>query len=491
VEKSGIEPQRENEKLFSHLISALRSRDVLAGRAELYHSLANLSASDMPGLIERARKLPFKYRNQLVASLFNRWLELDRSGAEKWLRAGVRDNACYAAWAKVAPNEAIKFALDPKSPPWLWQAVQNALQALAGEDRRARLMVLDGIAPSAMRDRMVTDEFKKWADSEPAAALAWLSAKPAGKLRDSLEQEGVIRLIKADSATAIDRANKLIPSLKARINGNEFVSQFTSALAATDPLRALDFAQSLPVEFQEHPLIAATAEWAKQDPLVALDWAQTNGINLAEDYEYGPVSTSTTVLRLAFESQPGETVDWVLALPDGNDRSRWIQYLMDEDFLKGDMDLGQRLFDALPLERQRQSAYDFGEALAANGRLPDLDEWARLFPNEAVRARVVGAAVGQFFDRAPARAEAILAEIPQGPIRDQTLAELSQRQSYATPAAAAARALEIRDEIVRYDALEEVFGRWLGRDRPTATDWIKAQENLPRAWVEEWLAQPR
>jgi hypothetical protein len=489
--KGVIEANSKGDELFRRLVSTIRNHDVLAGRAELYRSLANIDAAAFPELIRQAEKLPLKYRNSLVAALFERWLEFDRSSAETWLRAAVRDNGCYEAWAKVDPTEALKFALDPKAPRLPWQTSEYALQALAGMNARARLLTLEKLAPSAMRDRRLTDEFKAWAGKEPAAALAWVTNLPKGKLRDSLEREGVVRLTWADPRSAINRANELIPSLKAAINGNEFVSSFTSALAVKDPQRALEFAQSLPAEFQEHPFIAGAVAWAKKDPLAALGWAQTNGVDVAQDFEYGAIGTSITVLRSAFESKPAETVEWVLALPEGNDRGRWLQYLMDDDFVNGDLELRQRLFDALPVERQLQSAKDFGEALAEKDRVPDLDAWSRLFPNETVRNRVIAATVGAFFDNSPTRAEAILAQLPEGSLRDQTLADVALRQCYANPTGATARALEIRDETARYDALDQIFGQWVTRDRPTATEWLKAQEDIPRAWVDEWLSEAR
>jgi hypothetical protein len=474
--------------LFSRIASTLRDSNVLAGRADLHRALASLDTSTLQELIRQAEKLPPKYRNELVSSLFERWLELDRPGAEIWLRAAMRDQGCFEAWARIAPDEALKFAVAPTPPRWVRNMSQTALQSLAGNDSCTRFLTLGKLAPSFYRDRLLTEEFKAWAGKEPGTALAWLVNLPKGKLYDSLEREGLVQLASTEPDKATARANELIPDLKATIIGNEFISMLTSALAAKDPLRALEFAQSLPAELREHPLIATTAAWAKNDPLAALEWAQANGVDLAEHYQYGVFSTSTTVLRSAFQSDPSKTVDWIMTLPEGNDRGRWIQYLMEDDFLKGDMNLGQRLFDALPPERQRQSAHDFGWALAENDRLPDLETWTRLFPNESVRDRAFSAAVGQVFDKSPARAEAILAGLSEGRLRDATLAELSSQECAASIPSAMNRALQIRDDIKRRDVMDDMVENWLRHDRETAIDWLKSQENLPRAWVEQWLA---
>jgi hypothetical protein len=483
---------KDNDELFSRVVSTIRNPDFLTGRAELHHLLEGVDASVLPVLIERAQKLPLKFRRQLVAAIFGRWLEIDRAGAEAWIRAAPREAACYEVWASVAPDEVLKLALGSTSSRWLFGAGLKAMESVAGNKARDRVQVVSGLTPSKLRDLLLTTEFEKWAKDEPAAALEWVAGQPHGRLRESLEQKGVIHLVKTNPTAALDRTRELIPDLKAVFNGNGFVSSLAQALAESDATKAMEFAQSLPPEFQQHPLIAAASAWAKTDPLAALEWSRSSGINIAQDFEYGRVETSTTVLRAAFEAQPEDTVNWLLNSPDGNDRNRWLQYLLDDDdFLETDKNLGQRLFDSLPAERQRQSAHDFGWYLADSGRVPDLSTWNRLFPDESTRAKAFAGAMGKTFERTPMRAEAILAELPAGAIRDQTLAEFAMQQTAATPQAAASRAMEIGNEMMRYDALEELLRRWSVQDRPSAMEWIKEQENLPRAWVAEWLSEGR
>src|SRR4029434_6820753 len=71
AKKGGIEAQPKEEELFSRIVSTVRNRDVLAGHAELFRLLANMQPSTFPGLIERAEKLPLKFRRQMVAAIFS------------------------------------------------------------------------------------------------------------------------------------------------------------------------------------------------------------------------------------------------------------------------------------------------------------------------------------------------------------------------------------------------------------------------------------
>jgi hypothetical protein len=125
--------------------------------------------------------------------------------------------------------------------------------------------------------------------------------------------------------------------------------------------------------------------------------------------------------------------------------------------------------------------------IGISGNFPDMATWTLSFPDEAVRARALAGAVGQIFEKIPARVDSIMSGLPEGSIRDQALLELVRRQSSRTPADAASRALEIRDEAVRFDALDQAMRRWLDRDHDKAVDWLQTHDKIPRTWLSEWL----
>jgi hypothetical protein len=47
--------------------------------------------------------------------------------------------------------------------------------------------------------------------------------------------------------------------------------------------------------------------------------------------------------------------------------------------------------------------------------------------------------------------------------------------------------LDIRDQTVRYDALDRLMNVWMNRDRQTAETWLNSQPDLPQEWINEWL----
>jgi hypothetical protein len=467
------------EEMFTKLVSA-------PGRAELSHLIADLRAEEMPALIERAQKLPPKFRKELVAAIFERWLELDRAAAVAWIREKMRNASCYEAWAKAAPDEALEFVFRSSSIDRYRSAIVAGLETLAGKDARARIGILMRYPSSQGRDQILLQEFQRWTESDPATAYSWAVNMPEGKLRTSMETSALIGLVNVDPSAASNRVNEMIPKLKPSLYGNGFISEFVVALATKDRMLAMRFAEGLPDEFRTFPIIAVGANWAKTEPLAALAWSYEQGIDLSAPYRAGTMG-SRSIVDVAFSTQPKETIDWLLALPDTNERGIWLQALMHDNYLKGDGELGMKIFEGLSAERQFRLAPDLGRVIASRGGFPDLATWTSSFPDEAVRARALAGAVGQIFEKIPARVDSIMSGLPEGPIRDQALLELVRRQSWGTPADAASRALEIRDESVRFDALDQAMRRWLERDRERAVDWLQTHDNIPRTWLSEWL----
>jgi hypothetical protein len=160
---------------------------------------------------------------------------------------------------------------------------------------------------------------------------------------------------------------------------------------------------------------------------------------------------------------------------------------MRNNYLQGNAELGMKIFEGLSAGRQFLLSPELGRVIGISGNFPDTATWTSSFPDESVRARAFAGAVGQIFDKTPARVDSIMSGLPDGAIRDQALLELVRRQSLNTPADAASRALEIRDEAVRFDALDQTMRDWLQRNRERAVDWLQTHDNIPRTWVREWL----
>src|SRR6266511_453812 len=185
TEQGASESLRASEDNFTKLISTLRNRDELAGRVELFHLLANLPTGELPSLMERAQKLPLKFRKEMVTAILERWLELDRESAVYWIRAKGRDARCYEIWAKADPDEALKFIFGSNSSGRFSSAVTVGLETLAGKDARARVEILMRYPSSEGRNQFLLKEFEPWAATDPATAYSWALSMPEAESRDS------------------------------------------------------------------------------------------------------------------------------------------------------------------------------------------------------------------------------------------------------------------------------------------------------------------
>jgi hypothetical protein len=481
------ESTKSDEDEFTHLLSALRDSGTLKGRADLYRALAHLRTADVAKLMDRAQKLPVKLRNELSAGLFEHWLEIDRPMAEAWIREELRSSGCYEAWARSSPQEALDHLFKSSWSNSFWSAAAISIDRLAGKDPHARVDLVARYPQSFAVNHHLGNEFSGWARSDPESALSWAAKRPDEKLRKSLEMDAITALAKVDPKAALSRIQKMIPELDITMVGNGYVSEFTRELAEKDQAIAREFVESLPTELQLYPMVAVGSAWAKTDPVAALDWALAKGIDPTQTYRTGLGSSAASILLAAMSAQTQQTVDWLLALPEGNERDTWLQNALLQDRVKKDAELTRSIFDHLSADRQSRLAHGFGREIAEAGQFPDLQTWASWIPDESVRARAIGGALAGTFNNAPRRVEAMLAELPVGPIRDQTLAALTQTQTYSAPSAAAARALDIRDQTVRYDALDRLMNVWMNRDRQTAETWLNSQPDLPQEWINEWL----
>src|SRR4030095_14655898 len=308
---------------------------------------------------------------------------------------------------------------------------------------------------------------------------------PEGESRDSVERVALFGLAKVDPSAALDRVKEMIPKLKASYY-TVFVSDIAGLFAEKDRALAMKLADALPDEFRKTPLLAVAKTWAKTEPLEALAWGYEQGVNLSEEsYSLGVYSDS--IVKLSFTKQPKETVDFLLSQPDSKQRELSLQSLMRNNYLQGNAALGMTIFEGLSAEGQFWFAPELGRVIANSSNFPDMATWTSSFPDEAVRARAFAGAVVQVFAKTPERVDSILSGVPEGSIRDQTLLELVGRQSLGAPADAASRALEIRDEAVRFDALNQAVRQWLQRDRERAVDWLQTHDNIPRTWLNKWL----
>ncbi|MDQ3622727.1 MAG: hypothetical protein M3463_09590 [Verrucomicrobiota bacterium] len=460
---------RNDEARVARLFSALQERGRLRQRSELFEALQGLQPGDLPALVDHVEKLRDGYRGKLLPMVLERWFQADSSAAGAWVKAHAGDREVLHEWARHAPESALEEAcrnLDSEKGRYfgrmalMFMGIKDPKEA----DPKEAVMKLLALPP-ALTDGLLANTVVDWARKDPHAAFAFLPQIPAGKQRDAARDGVLIEWARRDPAQALARASELLPSLKPSLIGHPLLTRLAEAAAAKDPRAALQWVTQLPEEFRTNPAIAAAQAWAKTEPVAALNWSLANGVDVARGVRTFIGQSGGSVLKEAMLNRPEETVAWVKAQPPGPDRDRIVERalherldrLSREKLFTSDREYVFDLFRELPEEALVRTAADLGRRRAERGDFTDVDAWAKNFELGPARAEAIATAVQR---RGSAREDELLATAKTSADRDAALRGLAGAMISRAPAAAAARAAEIRDPAVRRDTLEGVVRDW-------------------------------
>ncbi len=336
-------------------------------------------------------------------------------------------------WARFDPKAALQEALagglSSSRVPFV------ALNQLAGSDPKARLAILASFPPSLNRNRVIEAEIYNLREKDPATALQAAQMMVTGLFKERAEQGILTTWASIDPVEAIKKAKELFPNPKADLYGNEFITFFTSTLAAKDPTLAMNYALGLDEDLRKYPLIAAAAAWAKTDAAGALTWSYENGVNITSGLRSAGASSGGSVLRQALQNQPKETIQWLLDLPQaaGQERIFWeacpqlTETTEPGDLIsQPDLPLNQ-LFQRLSPGKQDDLAETMGMKIGTADTFPDFADWTAHFGDGSARAYAIGGAIDTIFNSNPTRVDTILASLPNGPDRDRALPASNRR----------------------------------------------------------------
>lgn len=229
------------------------------------------------------------------------------------------------------------------------QALEEALAGMSESDRQELLAQLSGDNSEAAED-LRESLVRRWAESNPAAAAAWISQLPPSEYRAALKQ---VAIAWADKDLA--GASAWLSTLPAA--ARQFATlDVAYEAAATDPLTALKLAGGLPASAERDDLLAfAVSQWAAADATKAAAWAQRipnatlrqellATVSVAMAPKNGAAAaalvgtalpTGSTQDRIAVsivqrwaQTSPQATANWVSQFPEAPVRYAAVQNLM-------------------------------------------------------------------------------------------------------------------------------------------------------------------
>ena len=172
--------------------------------------------------------------------------------------------------APLDPLAALLAAFEPETDPDRRSAgLERAAASVSQADPPAALNALSANT-SLAADQLRQALARRWAESKPGAAAAWVAQLPEGSTCRDLAQQVAIAWSNSDLAAAAHWVNSL-PDGGVK---SAAVLGFGYEAARADPMTALAAAAALPASpDRDEMLVHAASQWAATDPAAAMAWA--------------------------------------------------------------------------------------------------------------------------------------------------------------------------------------------------------------------------
>lgn len=493
-----ITDRRTDEECFGHLVSALAEKSHLKRRHDLYEAVSVLSAAELPKMITRAQALPKQNREQVTAALLTHWFELDPQAARTWLHS-QRNSNVYYYWSTLADEFPDIVLAELRANPKLKRAswiLEQVVVAQAGPEQREQAVKLATLPADSLRDQVLGKILSEWAKTDAARAFAFAHDLPVGALRRSATETALLEWAKTDPRRVTKELTLILPELESGLTGNRLLGVVAEQLSKNDPQAALDWLATLPAAHRSHSLyVVAATGWAKTDPLAALAWCRENAIDPGRDSLIGG-AWGKSVVSVAMETRPSDTLQWIQSLPAGDERNRLLENalstessLVSPPVSAENAQLVVRLLQQLTPAAQERAAYRLGWTSNHKRNLEDLRQWTERLADDRLRGAAIEA-VASYRATGPAEnVQKLLDAFPDGIEHDAVLRGLAAGTRQVRPEEAAKRAMEIRDPIARREAVEDTIVDWLERKPADARAWLKASDVVPREWSAQWLTE--
>ncbi len=475
------------------------------------------AVADLPTLGQNLATMSGDVRSALIQAGMERWLEVDRDGALRTL-ALVRGIVELDA-VKLPPMGGGDLGmayeiLAMREPQWMHEQIDKLGQKTGRETAMNVLMSADAARdPKKAREWLETFRGnKEWngmfsayvnglAESDPRGAfemarsdddvppdrrgrllddlimrVAATSPSLAGEMLGKVEPEKSRNLTMFAAATIGSTGGDAIAWLADRaaadpelfaVNGKpaSAADGFVWALVQSDPVRALEFIDSLPDDRQPALRTAAITKWSESHPDTLIDWLATQPPDVGLRY---PEALDSAALR-----RPDRFADWVATLPVGDTRNRSELALVDSLIRCGG---AKEALSHYPTQatgdESMQAARKLGGVIGTEDPSAGA-RWVETLPAGPAQAEAAMGLAGAWGARAPEAAAQWIEGLPVGGTRDAATGAFAGAIAGADPAAAVDWLGQIQDSAARERAAGQVFHSWFTADAASARAWLR------------------
>ncbi|MEO8354052.1 MAG: hypothetical protein ABI680_20170 [Chthoniobacteraceae bacterium] len=262
-------------------------------------------------------------------------------------------------------------------------------------------------------------------------------------------------------------------------------------LTRIDPLKAAEWADSLPVAVRTEALAEVASLWSASDPVAAMTWLAAHPATKPGYLGYPPRQVGdmrTEALAAWLKRDEDGARAWLAARPADDASRDYAGQLVSHLMTTGRTAEAAAKFGNLDASERGPLAGEIAGKWAANDP-QSAAAWAVQLPEGRAQQAAIAGAVRGWAERDPAAAAAWIEEFPAGLPRDRAVDSLAQTIARKDPSAAAEWVGEIADPWRRNLAAEAVFWNWHYRDRSAAVEWLIAltgiDETIRRQLLED------
>ncbi len=496
---------------------ALRLTDNTDRVVRLREITRALQAAEIPAAVEKARRLSYSERWQVMQALGSRWAEIaPAAAAEAAVKAGNDGTGWNSLlsgvvdkWSAVDLPAAMTF-LKTQPDSRRLQLMQTVIQSVARRDPQAALKILQEQPDTNQMGWMSNQVFEQWVQRDPAEAAKNAEGMKSGVTRDRALQSVAASWAAQDPASAMRWAE----GFSDKANQNKLLRSIAQAWAQQDAKAVIEWAGKLyETGLRQDALGAAFGQIAGTDPGAAE--AQLRLIPAGQERD-------NLVNRIigSYNQDPKSGLRFVELLPQGPQRVATTVNLLSR-MAASDPKGAAEIFQTLPADQASNQLAQFAGSLAS-GNLDFAKEWVDQLGDAKVKMQAVRSIAGVvarsepkaaaewlmekqpsadltwilngWVRNAPKEAMAWAKNLPEGDAKRSAQASIVQQLAYSDlEQARKVFASELSAE-AQTSSASSLAGQWANRDVNAARSWAEslpsggARDNalgsVARAWAQ-------
>ena len=278
-----------------------------------------------PPDLEKLLKAPVdQSRQDALVKYALEWFERDPDKATQWIAAKLKGyvltktaGAVARKWSQKNLAGAAEWV---RQIPPFWRDFVAALGSeWAGENPQEKAKAVLEWPDNMRRHVILRGVVERWAQRDPAAALAWVQALPAGPTKTDARKGLIVGWMVKDEPGC----RKYVESIPDPTEKQTALHYVMHGLARLKPKEALAFMDTLPDRGTGPPTYCLGKEWALVDPPAAAEWAKGLAEGAAKE------QALQAILRQWVYVDAVQVANWAASLPEKESRTEALNAVME------------------------------------------------------------------------------------------------------------------------------------------------------------------